>query len=41
LYNILIESGVPIKLDRLLNVCLNETYIKVNIGLRVFLSKIV
>jgi hypothetical protein len=29
LYNILIESGVPMKLVRLLKMCLNEIYSKV------------
>jgi hypothetical protein len=29
LYNILIEFGVPMKLVRLIKMCLNETYIKV------------
>jgi hypothetical protein len=32
LYNILIESGVPIKLVRLTKMCLNEPYNKVRIG---------
>jgi hypothetical protein len=32
LYNILIEFGVPMKLVRLIKVCLNETYSKVCIG---------
>jgi hypothetical protein len=32
LYNILIEYGVPIKLVRLIKMCLNETYSKVRIG---------
>jgi hypothetical protein len=32
LYNILIEYGVPVKLVRLMKMCLNETYIKVRIG---------
>jgi hypothetical protein len=32
LYNILIQSGVPMKLIRLIKVCLNETYSKVRIG---------
>jgi hypothetical protein len=30
-YNILIESGVPMKLVRLIKMCLNETYSKVRI----------
>jgi hypothetical protein len=32
LYNILIELGVPMKLVRLIKMCLNETYSKVRIG---------
>jgi hypothetical protein len=32
LYNILIEFGVPMKLVRLIKMCLNETYIKVRKG---------
>jgi hypothetical protein len=32
LYNILIEFGVPIKLGRLIEMCLNETYSKVCTG---------
>jgi hypothetical protein len=32
LYNILIEFGGPMKLVRLINMCLNETYSKVHIG---------
>jgi hypothetical protein len=32
LYNILIECGVPMKLVRLIKMCLNETYSKVHIG---------
>jgi hypothetical protein len=43
LYNILLEFRVPMKLVRLIKVCLNETYSKVhrvkNIGLVCFLSK--
>jgi hypothetical protein len=31
-YNILIEFGVPMKLVRLIKICLNETYSKVRIG---------
>jgi hypothetical protein len=34
LYNILIEFGVPMKLVRLIKMCLNETYSKVRIGKR-------
>jgi hypothetical protein len=32
MYNILIDFGVPIKLVRLIKMCLNETYSKVRIG---------
>jgi hypothetical protein len=32
LYNILIEFGVPMKLVRLIKMCLNETCSKVRIG---------
>jgi hypothetical protein len=32
LYNILIEFWVPMKLGRLIKMCLNETYGKVRIG---------
>jgi hypothetical protein len=32
LYIILIEFGVPMKLVRLIKMCLNETYSKVRIG---------
>jgi hypothetical protein len=32
LYNILIEFGVPMKLVRLIKMCLNETYSKVRVG---------
>jgi hypothetical protein len=32
LYNILIEFGVPMKLVRLIKMCLNETYNEVRIG---------
>jgi hypothetical protein len=32
LYNILIEFGVPMKLDRSIKMCLNETYSEVLIG---------
>jgi hypothetical protein len=32
LYSILIEFGVPLKLVRLIKICLNETYSKVHIG---------
>jgi hypothetical protein len=32
LYNILLEFGIPKKLVRLIKMCLNETYSKVNIG---------
>jgi hypothetical protein len=32
LYNILIEFGIPMKLVRLIKICLNDTYSKVHIG---------
>jgi sorting nexin-29 len=32
LYNILLESGIPKKLVRLIKMCLNETYSKVRVG---------
>jgi hypothetical protein len=32
LYNILIEFGIPMKLVRLIKMCLNEIYSKVRIG---------
>jgi hypothetical protein len=32
LYNILIEFGVPLKLVRLIKMCLNETYSQVHIA---------
>jgi hypothetical protein len=32
LYNILIEFGIPMKLGRLIKMCLKETYSKVRIG---------
>jgi hypothetical protein len=32
LYNILIECGVPMKLLRVINMCLNETYSRVRVG---------
>jgi hypothetical protein len=32
LHNILIEFGIPMKLVRLIKMCLNETYSKVRIG---------
>jgi hypothetical protein len=32
LYNILIEFGVPMKLVRLIKICLNETHGKVDVG---------
>jgi hypothetical protein len=39
LYNILIEFGLPMKLVRLIKMCLNETYSKVHVGY--ILSKMV
>jgi hypothetical protein len=32
LYNILIEFGIPVKLVRLIKMCLNETYNRVRVG---------
>jgi hypothetical protein len=32
LYNILVDFGIPKKLIRLIKMCLNETYSKVNVG---------
>ena len=32
MYNILIEFGIPMKLVRLIKMCLNETYSKVRLG---------
>jgi hypothetical protein len=32
LYNILIEFGIPMKLGRLVKMCLNETYSRVRVG---------
>jgi hypothetical protein len=32
LYNTLIEFGIPMKLVRLIKICLNETYSKLRIG---------
>jgi len=32
LYNILIECGVPMKMLRVINLCLNETYSRVRVG---------
>jgi hypothetical protein len=32
LHNILIEFGIPMKLVRLIKMCLNETYSKIRIG---------
>ena len=32
LYNILIEFGIPMKLVRLINMCLSETYSRVRVG---------
>jgi hypothetical protein len=38
LYNILIEFGVPIKLVRLITMCLNETYGHVHISKHLYVS---
>jgi hypothetical protein len=35
-YNILIEVGVPMKLVRLIKICLNKTYSKARIGKNLF-----
>ena len=32
MYNILIEFDIPMKLVRLINMCLNETYSRVHVG---------
>jgi hypothetical protein len=32
MYNILIEFGIPMKLVRLIKMCLNETYSRVRVG---------
>jgi hypothetical protein len=32
LYNILVEFGIPLKLVRLIKMCLNETYNRVRVG---------
>jgi hypothetical protein len=32
LYNILLEFGIPKKLVRLINMCLNETYSKIRVS---------
>jgi len=32
LYNILFESGIPMKLVRLIKICLTETYCRVWVG---------
>ena len=32
LYNILIEFGIPMKLVRIINMCMNETYSRVRVG---------
>jgi hypothetical protein len=32
LYNILIEFGIPLKVVRLIQMCLNETYSRVRVG---------
>jgi hypothetical protein len=36
LYNILTEFGVPMKLVRLIKMCLNEIYSKVRVGKHLF-----
>jgi hypothetical protein len=36
LYNILIEFGIPMKLVRLIKMCLNETYSRVRVGKHLF-----
>jgi hypothetical protein len=36
LYKILIECGIPMKLVRLIRMCLNETYTEVHIGKYLF-----
>jgi hypothetical protein len=36
LYNILIEFGLPMKLVRLIKICLNETYNEVRVGTHLF-----
>jgi hypothetical protein len=33
LYNILLASGIPKKLVRLIKMCLNETYSKLHVGI--------
>jgi hypothetical protein len=38
LYNILIEFGVPMKLVRLIEICVNETCSKVHIGTHLSVS---
>jgi hypothetical protein len=37
-YNILIEFGVPMKLVRLIKMCLNETCSKIRIGKYLYVS---
>jgi sorting nexin-29 len=32
LYNILTEFGIPMKLARLIEVCINETYSRIRVG---------
>jgi hypothetical protein len=36
LYSILVEFGIPLKLVRVIKMCLNETYSKVRIGKYLF-----
>jgi hypothetical protein len=36
LYNILIESDIPMKLVRLIKMCLTETYSRVHVGKNLF-----
>jgi len=34
LYNVLIEFGIPMKVVRIIKMCLNETYDRVRVGKR-------